>query len=242
MPEILVPDWPAPACIGAFVTTREGGVSLGPYASLNLAAHVGDDEANVRENRRRLRGRLPAEPLWLDQVHGNRCVRAECSQPGVRADAALARRPATVCAVMTADCLPVLLCDSGGSVVAAAHCGWRGLAAGILESALAGMEVEPESVLAYLGPAIGPASFEVGAQVRDAFVAREPGAASAFRAAAPGKWLADLYQLARQRLAAAGVVQVFGGGCDTYTDDKRFFSYRRSGRTGRMVAVIWRRT
>jgi YfiH family protein len=229
------------------MTTRSGGVSKPPYDGFNLATHVGDDPAAVAENRRLLRAHLPNEPLWLAQVHGTAVAEAGRDRPGVEADAAVARAPGQVCAVLTADCLPVLLCDARGSVVAAAHAGWRGLVAGVLEETVRRMGVGPARILAWLGPAIGPDAFEVGEEVRQAFIGHDPLAATAFRPALPGtldemprKWLADLYALARLRLAAAGVERVYGGvGC-THRDASRFYSYRRDGRTGRMAALIWR--
>ncbi|TCJ18587.1 peptidoglycan editing factor PgeF [Parasulfuritortus cantonensis] len=244
-PDWLLPDWPAPARVRAFMTTRAGGVSRPPWASMNPAAHVGDDPAAVAENRRILRAGLPAEPLWLEQVHGT-CVAEAPAEAPPCADASLARGPGQVCAVLTADCLPVLFCDRAGRVVAAAHAGWRGLAAGVLEATVARMAVAPDAVLAWLGAAIGPAAFEVGDEVREAFVSRHPLAAVAFRPALPGtldeaprKWLADLYALARIRLAAIGVAAVYGGGLCTYADATRFYSYRRDGRTGRMASLVW---
>ncbi len=246
MPDWIVPDWPAPARVRALMTTRQGGVSRPPYDGFNLAGHVGDDAAAVAENRRILRAHLPAEPLWLGQVHGVAVVEVGRAAPGVEADAAVARSPGRVCAVLTADCLPVLFCDQAGSVVAAAHAGWRGLAAGVLEETVRAMGVEPARILAWLGPAIGPESFEVGEEVRQAFIERHPLTAIAFRPALPGtldeapkKWLADLYALARIRLAAAGVERVWGGGACTWTERERFFSYRRDGATGRMAALVW---
>ncbi|MCU0841883.1 MAG: peptidoglycan editing factor PgeF [Thiobacillaceae bacterium] len=245
-PDWIRPDWPAPANVRARVTTRAGGVSKPPYDSLNPAAHVGDAPEDVAENRRILRAGLPAEPLWLTQVHGVAVADADHDAPGVEADAALARSPGRVCAVLTADCLPVLFCDQSGTVVAAAHAGWRGLAAGVLEATVRAMAVTPSHVLVWLGPAIGPEAFEVGEEVRQAFIEQNPLAAVAFRPALPGtldeaprKWLADLYVLARVRLAALGVEQVHGGGECTYTDAARFYSYRRDGRTGRMAALVW---
>lgn len=246
-PEWILPDWPAPASIHAFMTTRAGGVSRPPFDAFNLAAHVGDDPAAVAENRRLLRAHLPAEPIWLTQVHGTAVAEAGRDVAGVEADAAVARAPGQVCAVLTADCLPVLLCDERGSVVAAAHAGWRGLVAGVLEATVRSMGIGPARILAWLGPAIGPDAFEVGDEVRQAFIEHYPLAATAFRPALPGtldelprKWLADLYALARLRLAAVGVERVHGGiGC-THRDAARFYSYRRDGRTGRMAALIWR--
>ncbi|MCX7673760.1 MAG: peptidoglycan editing factor PgeF [Thiobacillaceae bacterium] len=228
------------------MTTRAGGVSRPPYDSLNLALHVGDDPAAVAENRARLRRWLPAEPLWLNQVHGDRVIEAGQYTAGVEADGCVARAPGQVCVVLTADCLPVLLCDRHGHVVAAAHAGWRGLAAGVLEAAVRAMGLGPARVLAWLGPAIGPAAFEVGEEVRAAFVEHDPLAATAFRPALPGtldraprKWLADLYALARLRLQAIGVTRIHGGSGCTHSEAGRFFSYRRDGATGRMAALIW---
>ena len=235
----IVPDWPAADAVRALVTTREGGVSTGAYASLNLGDHVGDDPAAVAENRRRLRAQLPAEPLWLGQVHGASVVDAATARPGVAADASVARGPGPVCAVMTADCLPVLLCDEAGTAVCAAHAGWRGLAGGVLEAAVAAMGVPPAQLMAWLGPAIGPQSFEVGEDVRAAFLAHSAGAELAFAPKTQGKWLADLYALATQRLNAAGVARVFGGGLCTFNDAERFYSFRRDKATGRMAALIW---
>lgn len=235
----IVPDWPAPANVRALITTRSGGVSTGPFASMNLGQRIDDDMQSVRTNRASLRDLLPAEPKWLLQVHGARVVDADRLQQPVEADAAVARNPGSVCTVMVADCLPVLLTDRNGSVVAAAHAGWRGLAAGVLENTVRAMGTAPDELLAYLGPAIGPSAFEVGADVRDAFLAQNADAASAFVAHKPGKWLADLFALARQRLRASGVTQIYGGGLCTYSDPRRFFSHRRDKVTGRMAALIW---
>ncbi|HMA87671.1 MAG TPA: peptidoglycan editing factor PgeF [Burkholderiales bacterium] len=238
----IEPDWPAPRGVHALVTTRAGGCSVGPYASLNLGARSGDDPAAVNENRRRLVALLPAAPVWLRQVHGTAVVdadraRDEALEP--QADAAVARARATVCAVLVADCMPVLLADDGGTMVAAAHAGWRGLSAGVLEATVGAMRVAPQRLIAWLGPAIGPRRYEVGDEVRAAFLARDAAAASAFRAVRPGHWLLDLYAVARQRLAASGVTRVYGGGLCTYSDPARFYSYRREPKTGRMAALIW---
>ncbi|HEV8647032.1 MAG TPA: peptidoglycan editing factor PgeF [Burkholderiales bacterium] len=235
----IVPDWPAPANVRALITTRGGGVSTGPFASMNLGQRVDDDMQSVRTNRASLRNLLPAEPKWLQQIHGVDVVDADRLQQPVEADAAVARNPGSVCTVMVADCLPVLLTDRAGSVVAAAHAGWRGLAAGVLENTVRATGAASVELLAYLGPAIGPSAFEVGADVRDAFLARSADAASAFVAHKPGKWLADLFALARQRLRASGVTQIYGGGLCTYSDPRRFFSHRRDKVTGRMAALIW---
>jgi len=236
----LRPDWPA--AVDALVTTRDGGASSGAYASLNLGLRSGDDEAAVRENRRRLQALLPSPPVWLRQVHGTRVADADAARAaGVEpeADAAVARRPGTVCAVLVADCMPVLLADEAATVVGVAHAGWRGLCEGVLEATVGAMGVAPERLIAWLGPAIGPRVYEVGDEVRDAFLARDPASAQAFRAARPGHWLLDLYAVARQRLAAKGVARVHGGGLCTFSDPVRFFSYRRDRSTGRMAALIW---
>ncbi len=235
----IAPDWPAPARVRSLITAREGGVSTGAHASFNLGLSAGDDAAAVHANRARLRALLPQEPKWLRQVHGARAVLAD-SLPGIPdADASVARNAGTVCAVMIADCLPVLLCDTRGGVVGIAHAGWRGLSSGVVENTVNAMGVAPDEVIAYLGPAIGPDAFEVGADVRNAFVVADPGAGAAFTAYREDKWLADLFELARRRLARCGVQRVFGGGLCTYRDPARFYSYRRDKTTGRMAALIW---
>jgi len=236
----IAADWPAPAAVRAGVTTRQGGVSQGPYHGFNLADHVGDDPVAVAENRAQLRRmlQLPAEPDWLKQVHGIGV--STLPAPGATADASVSRQPGQVCAVLTADCLPVLLCDRRGVTVAAAHAGWRGLATGVIRETVLAMGQEPAGLLAWLGPAIGPEAFEVGDDVRQAFLAENAGYASAFVAGAmPGKWLLDLYAAARRQLAVLGVTQVFGGGFCTYRDVQRFYSYRRDRQTGRMASLIW---
>jgi YfiH family protein len=225
--------------VRACTTTRAGGVSEGPWASLNLGDHVDDDPAAVAANRARLAGELalPREPQWLRQVHGTR-VRAPDAEADC-ADACFEDRPGRVCAVLTADCLPVLLCNAAGTRVAAAHAGWRGLVAGVLEQTAARFDDPPAQILAWLGPAIGPQAFEVGDEVRAAFVGADTAAAAHFVAKRPGHWLADLYGLARLRLARAGITQVSGGGFCTYREPERFYSYRRDGITGRMASLIW---
>ncbi len=237
--EPVRPDWPAPLGVRAASTTRAGGVSEGDWAGLNLALHVGDDPRRVALNRERLRQalQLPAEPAWLRQVHG--CDVAELGRAAAacEADAAFADTPGQVCAVLTADCLPVLFADRRGRAVAAAHAGWRGLAAGVLEATLARFD-DPGEVIAWLGPAIGPAAFEVGDEVREAFLSADPGASGAF-VPHRGRWRADLYALARRRLAAAGIGGVYGGGRCTYSEPRHFYSYRRDGRTGRQASLIW---
>lgn len=236
----ISPDWPAPANVRALLSTRNGGISQAPYASLNFGDHVGDDPLHVLQNRALLRQLLPAEPCWLKQVHGTRVADAAATAGVIEADASVAQRTGTVCAIMTADCLPLLLCDRSGSVVAAAHAGWRGLLDGVLENTVAAMHRPGGEILAYLGPAIGPDAFEVGDEVRSAFIDRDPVAAAAFKPAGrAGKWLADLYLLARQRLAGVGVTAVYGGSECTYSDAGRFFSYRRDAVTGRMASLIW---
>lgn len=238
----IEPDWPAPAAVRAACTLRSGGVSRGPYSSLNLADHVGDDPSCVARNRALLREDLglPGEPLWLRQVHGRDAAMGGGVDPaGCVADASVATGPGIVCAVLTADCLPLLLCDRAGTRVAAVHAGWRGLASGVVEAAVARMQAAPEDLLVWLGPAIGPDVFEVGDEVRDAFLSYDPGGGAAFRPSPAGRWLADIYLVARRRLGLLGVGNVWGGGYCTVTDPDRFFSYRRDGATGRMASLIW---
>ncbi|HMA00678.1 MAG TPA: peptidoglycan editing factor PgeF [Steroidobacteraceae bacterium] len=270
----LTPDWPAPATVRALSTLRTGGASGPPYASLNLGSHVGDDATAVAENRRALRdaARLPAEPVWLEQVHGI-CIKdldsaAPASGP---ADAAVTGLPGRVCAILTADCLPVLLASDAGDRVGAAHAGWRGLAAGVIEATVAALGAPPGQLMAWLGPAIGPRHFEVGAEVREEFLRRARGGnevqgdtaagaatadvtgaadaakadaaaaadAAAFVPNARGRYMADLYALARRRLQALGVERIYGGGECTYADEARYFSHRRDGKTGRQATLIW---
>ncbi len=239
--QFILPDWPAPANVHAAVTTRVGGASHAPYDSFNLATHVGDDPAGVRASRARLRTALalPAKPVWLKQVHGVAVVDAAQGGTEPEADGAFAAQPGAVCVVLTADCLPVLLCNRQGTKVAALHAGWRGLAGGVIEAGVKALGVPGDDLLAWLGPAIGPASFEVGPEVRAAFVQHDAQAALAFCAVREGKYLADIYQLARLRLQRLGVAAVYGGGFCTVTDSARFFSYRRDGVTGRMASLIW---
>lgn len=239
-PDWIVPDWPAPANVKAFITTRAGGTSSGPYGSLNLGLRTDDDPVAVEANRRRLRAALPGEPKWLRQVHGCDVVDADTLTGVPEADAAVARDAKTVCAVLVADCIPVLLADQAGSTVAVAHAGWRGLARGVLERAVERMARPPRELFAYLGPGIGRDAFEVGADVREAFLAVDAHAAAAFVPRSAGKWMADLFLLARQRLARCGVTRIHGGALCTHSDPRRFYSYRRDGPTGRMAALIWR--
>ncbi len=236
----LIPDWPAPRRVRALQTTRSGGVSVAPYHSLNLGGHVGDVALNVARNRILLNTLLPSEPVWLEQVHGTRVANADHANCREIADACIATQRGAVCVVMTADCLPILLCDAAGTVVGAAHAGWKGLAAGVIEATVQAMQVAPQNLLAWLGPAISQTAFAVGAEVRTQFVAAHSEAASAFiPVEEEGKFHADLYALARLRLQAMGITQIYGGEHCTYTESDKFFSYRRDGVTGRMGTFIW---
>ena len=237
----IVPDWPVPAGVRAFVTTRAGGVSEGEYASLNLGARSGDAGQNVEKNRRIVREHLPQAPRWLAQVHGTEVAMADdlADEANALADAAVARKRGRVCAVLTADCMPLFLADEWGTHVAVAHAGWRGMSAGVIENTVAAMGSPPAGLVAWMGPAIGPDAFEVGPEVREAFIAVDPASDAAFRSHRPGKFMADLYALARLRLARAGVREVHGGGFCTFQDAGRFFSYRREKKSGRMGAFIW---
>lgn len=233
-------EWSVPANVGTLITTREGGFSAPPYATLNLGQHVGDDQAKVSQNRRLLTSQLPSEPVWLNQVHGVTVVDAGQINHGVpEADASISRIPGVVCAVMTADCLPVLLADIDGKVVGAAHAGWRGLANGVLEATVTAMGVPGDRLVAYLGPAIGPEAFEVGEEVRQAFMADDLDAEHAFTSVLDGKYLANIYMLARHRLSKLGIETVYGGNFCTVIERHRFFSYRRDHVTGRMASCIW---
>jgi YfiH family protein len=234
-------DWPAPAGIIAGTTTRRGGVSDGAYRSMNLGAHVGDEPDRVAANRQRFVARfgLATEPDWLTQVHGT-AVRVAGSADPVEADAAIACGPGTTVAVLTADCLPILLCAQNGDEVAAIHAGWRGLAADIVAATVSRMRTAPERLLAWLGPAISQPAFEVGDEVRAAFIAADARAKACFLRNDRGRWQADLYALARRKLDVSGVGAVFGGGLCTVGDSERFFSYRRDGQCGRMATFIHR--
>lgn len=238
----LEPNWPAPPGVRAVSTLRDSGASTGPYASFNLGLHVGDEEHRVIENRLRLVVELglPSSPQWLTQVHGHRVIEAGRVAGAPEADAAYTRAAGRVCAVMTADCLPILLCSRDGSAVAAVHAGWKGLAGGVVESAIHALGTR--ELLAWLGPAIGPDAFAVGADVRAAFMALDSGLTAAFRPAGEAKWLADIYQLGRVMLARAGVPRdaIHGGGWCTHGQPDDFFSYRRDRVTGRMASLIWR--
>jgi YfiH family protein len=238
---MIYPDWPAATHVKAVTTTRNAGVSKVPYDSLNLADHVGDDADAVQRNRLSIQHQLnlPGRPVWLNQVHGDRAVDVAVAGEHPSADAGFTDQTHVVCAVLTADCLPVLFCDRSGTRVAAAHAGWRGLAGGVLESTVRALDTEPGQLMAWFGPAIGPGAFEVGKEVRQVFVEQHAEAAGAFLARPDGHWLADLYQLARIRLLASGVTALYGGDYCTFTDRQRFYSYRRDGVTGRMASLIW---
>ncbi len=238
---VVSANWPAPAHVHALTTSRRGGASRGPYDSFNLGDHVGDDPEAVRQNRARLREALvlPAEPVWLKQVHGVRVIEAAATAAGAEADGVWTGRPGVVCTVLTADCLPIFLCDRQGTKVALLHAGWRGLTSGIVESGLRALNAPPEELLVWLGPAIGPASYEVGDDVRQTFLEDDTGAVEAFRPSGAGRWLADLYTLARRQLRQQGVCAVYGGDRCTLRERDRFYSFRRDGKTGRMASLIW---
>jgi len=244
---VIVPDWPAPATVRALTTTRRSpGNSLPPYDAFNLGLRSGEDESTVCANRALLERAfaLPSPPRWLHQVHGDRVLRmtVEVPEGEPQADAAFTSEPDVVLAVQTADCLPILVCADDGSEIAAIHAGWRGLAGGVIEACIRRLATPSSRLLAWLGPAIGPASYEVGEEVRAAFIESDAEAESAFAATRPGHWHCDLYALARRRLAALGVTRIFGGGFDTFADS-RFYSYRRGGASsGRMASLIWLKT
>jgi polyphenol oxidase len=241
----ITPDWPAPSCVRALSTQRWGGVSAYPFESMNLGAHVGDVPADVAENRRRLRqaADLPAEPVWLNQMHGIDVAdldRVDTMVPAVpSADAAITRRTGRICAILAADCLPVLFASESGDAVGAAHAGWRGLAGGVLEATVAALRIDPRSLLAWLGPAIGPAHFEVGPEVREALLRDDPAAEAAFMVNPRGRFMADLPTLARSRLGRLGIERVYGGRYCTFQRRDQYFSYRRDGKTGRQATLIW---
>lgn len=251
---VIAPDWPAPDRVRCAFTLRSGGMSVAPYDSLNVGAHVGDAAEAVAENRRRVREslRLPGEPVWLQQVHGIDVVdldvldgspgggrAADSALGSIRADAAVTRVGQRVCVIQVADCMPVLFAARDGSAVGAAHAGWRGLAGGVLEQTIRASGVPAAGLIAWMGPTISQKHFEVGDDVRTAFVTGDPGAAGAFVTNTRGRWQCDLYALARRRLEALGVTDVFGGDWCTHEDTARFFSFRRDGQCGRMAALIW---
>jgi YfiH family protein len=238
----LEPEWPAPAGVRALSTFRSGGVSLARYASLNLGGHVGDLPGAVAENRRRLRAAvgLPAEPVWLAQVHGTHVIDLDVAADfDASADAVFTQRRGRVCAILTADCLPLLFAADSGDLVAAAHAGWRGLAGGVIEATVKALRVAPERLMAWLGPAIGSGHFEIGAEVREALLGGDSGAEAAFAPNTRGRFMADLWLLARRRLAALGVERIYGGGQCTFGQGEQYFSHRRDGVTGRQATLIW---
>ena len=236
----LVPDWPAPTNIHAATTLRTGGVSQAPYFSLNPAAHVGDTDERVRQNRLIIREmlNLPSEPVWLEQIHSNRAVKAAKTAALQQADASYSDEAGVVCAVMTADCLPLLICSTDGMQIAAIHAGWRGLLAGVISNTVFAMQ--QQDLLVWLGPAIGPDCFEVGVEVREAFLEKSAAYSDAFKPQSNGKCLADIYRLARIELSTLGITQVYGGTHCTMTEHERFYSYRRDSQTGRIATLIWR--
>jgi YfiH family protein len=238
----ITPEWPLPAGVRALSTLRPGGCSTAAYQGLNLGDHVADDPAAVAANRRILLelAHLPAEPLWLSQVHGTRAIDAGEWYPGIEADACLTRMAGRVCVVLTADCLPILLCSDDGELVAAIHAGWRGLLNGVIEETARRMGIAPDRLLAWIGPGIGPEAFEVGGEVRDVFARHGDDGDALFSPSQDGRWLADLAGLARGRLRACGVSRVYGGAWCTSNEPERFYSYRRDGITGRMATLIWR--
>lgn len=250
--DVIKPDWPAAEGIHAFCTTRHHGISTGDYAGLNLGLHVDDKAQHVLANRQQLIHQLsiPEEPLWLDQVHGNRVVNAgyikaeqlssqQSKNQLIQADASFSETAKTVCAVMTADCLPILICNRKGNKVAAAHVGWRGLADDVIEATVASLSERHSELLIWLGPAIGPQAFEVGEDVYNIFVNNQPKAKEAFKRTREAHYLADIYHLAKLRLHNIGIREIYGGEYCTYTDSDRFFSYRRDGKTGRQASLIW---
>ena len=238
-PQWIIPDWPAPAHVRALITTRDGGTSTDAYASFNLGTRTDDDPAAIINNRAQLQQMLPQPPRWLAQVHGNTVVDADTLTEIPQADASVACRPGTVCAILVADCLPILFTDRAGTCIGTAHAGWRGLADGVIANTVARMPAKPDDLLAYIGPGIGPAAFEVGDDVLHAFCLQAPERKTAFAPLRPGKWLCDLPALARDALQRAGVTRVYGGKLCTYADPARFYSYRRDKITGRMAALLW---
>ncbi len=251
--DLIIPNWPAPANVKALQTTRAGGISFAPYDSLNMGLHVQDDPMRVAQNRQLLSQYLPSEPVWLNQVHGINVVDAANTSCLPAADASYTNRKNVVCVTMTADCLPILVCDKDGTAAASIHAGWRSLCDGVIEATIAKMQAKPANLMAWLGPAIGPNAFEVGANVREQFIVKDANVELAFKkqsvTKAPDKYLADIYLIATQRLKNLGISQIYGAGqtfgsgqsedwC-TFTDEKRFFSFRRDGATGRMATLIW---
>ena len=242
MNDWITPNWPAPLNVQALFTTRSGGISSGPYTNFNLGDHVGDKKHIVNQNRAKLLKALPNEPKWLNQVHGSTPIWVDNNTNLLRGDAALSRTKNIVCAILTADCLPVFLCDEAGTVVGIVHAGWRGLVAGVIEQAVAEMRKNCIHIMAYLGPAIGPDYFEIGEEVRHSFIKQDKISTAAFTQCSglnSKKWRADIFLLARQRLAVAGITKIYSHEECTYSNSDKFFSYRRDGDTGRMAGLIW---
>jgi polyphenol oxidase len=240
---LIIPNWPVPANVKALQTTRIGGVSLTPYNSLNLGSHVKDDPIHVAHNRQLLSQFVPSEPVWLNQVHGINVVDAANTSCQPDADASFTTRKNVVCVTMTADCLPILVCDTAGTTVASIHAGWRSLCDGVIEATIKKLDAKPANLMAWLGPAIGPNAFEVGAEVREQFMVKDAKSELAFKKHGDNqeqdKWLADIYKIATQRLNNLGVTQIYGGDHCTFTEKDQFFSFRRDGVTGRMATLIW---
>jgi YfiH family protein len=239
--DFIFPHWPAPSNIKAISTTRYGGISLSPYEHLNLGDHVGDEPHVVEQNRQHLvqSAKLPEQPRWLEQVHGTTVVNSQHWHKNTQADAIFSQHTGHVCTVMTADCLPILVCNQQGDTIAAIHAGWRGLAAGIIEKTLQKFSCDTSEIMVWLGPAIGPTQFEIGPEVYELFIANDPNDKEAFKIKDPQHYLADIYLLARQRLEQYNVHHIYGGDFCTVSEKERFFSYRRDGITGRMASIIW---
>ena len=241
MLDLIIPDWPAPHWVKAYTTTRIGGFSHAPYSSLNLATHVGDDLNDVSKNRKLLQKNLHLNKpiVWLNQIHGNTIISADHPMDSLTADAIYSRTEQSVCAVQTADCLPLLICSSSSYCVAAIHAGWKGLSADIIETTIETLGLPPEDILVWLGPAIGPQAFIIGEEVFQTFINNDPTAISAFQPLGNKQWQASLYKLAQQRLQKLGITTIYGGNYCTFSDKRRFFSYRRDQITGRMLSLIW---
>lgn len=241
MLDLIIPDWPAPSWIKAYTTTRVGGFSHAPYNSFNIATHVGDNLDDVSKNRQLLQKNLHLKKpiIWLEQIHGNTAISADHPIGNLAADAIYSREEQTVCAVQTADCLPILVCSSNSYCVAAIHAGWKGLSNGIIETTIKALALSPNDILVWLGPAIGPQAFIVGEQVFQSFIDNDPAAKVAFQSLGNKQWLANLYQLAQQRLHKLGITSIYGSNYCTFSDSTRFFSFRRDRLTGRMLSLIW---
>lgn len=241
MLDLILPDWPAPHWIKAYTTTRRGGFSHAPYNSFNIAMHVGDNLDDVSKNRQLLQNTLHFKrPItWLEQIHGNKAISADHSTNSVKADAIFSKKEQTVCAVQTADCLPLLVCSFNSYCVAAIHAGWKGLSNNIIENTIEALALPAKDILVWLGPAIGPQAFIVGKQVFRSFIDKDPATETAFQFIGNNQWQANLYKLAQLRLHKLGITSIFGGQYCTFSDNTRFFSFRRNQITGRMLSLIW---